>query len=214
MDYLAWNVFDGSHSRIISLEGTPEILEQQGGLSDVVNAYLAQWHPILSNGGWPVVEKRLATMSDFQAVGAFRQTPLYREAYRFLEADFQAAESIGRFGDRILVLSYNRRLCDFTSRERAVLSLVNRRLDAIAIEIHRQELVRSKIQSLSANLRIRNLGTKDLTPGDLRGLSHILRGERIAPHVSIQLLEKLGLEGRRQLAALLYDAFSSADKNA
>lgn len=209
IDYLAWNLFNRDRTKVIYVGSTDQLKRRAVELLDEVNGYLLDWHPILSTVGWQGIDKRLATMSDFQSIGQFRRTPLYSYAYRHLDADYQAAESIGCYGNINLTMSYNRRLCDFTRRERAMLRLINRRLDAVAREIHRRQILRRNLERFTALVGVGKIPTDDLTAAEIHGMASIVRGDSAAPDTRTRLQEKLGLESAKQVASLVVDSIRS-----
>ena len=209
IDYVAWNVFNRERTEICAIVATPQVQDRANELLDEVNAYLYRWHPVLSTVGWKGVERRLRTMSDFQSCGRFRQSPLYREAYRHLEADYQAAESVGYYGNRNLTMSYNRRLRDFSRREREILHMINRRIDVVAREVHRRHIMRRNLARLTALAGAGTLPADDLTAAEIHGMASIVRGEPAARDTRTRLQAKLGLESSKQVASLVVDAIRS-----
>lgn len=214
IDYVAWNIFNRERTEVRGVVGTPQVEERAVELLDEVNTYLLGWHPILSTVGWEGIEKRLASMSDFQPVGSFRRTPLYSHAYRHLDADYQAAESIGYYGDINLTMSYNRRLRDFTRREREMLRLINRRLDGVAREVYRRHIMRRNLERLTALAGADVFPTGELTAAEIHGMASIVRGEPVTPDTRTRLQEKLGLESSKQIVSVVVDSMRTCAEQA
>ncbi|MCC5833942.1 MAG: hypothetical protein JJU20_04335 [Opitutales bacterium] len=213
MDYLGWNIFNRGHTELIYVGANDQLKGRAVELVDEVNNYLVDWHPILLNVGWDGVEKRLATISDFQTVGAFRQAPLYRYVYRHLEADYQAAESVGTYGNFNLTLTYNRRLSDFTRRERQMLHLMNRRLDHVAGELHHREILQARLDNLTPLSGSDRLSVANLTIGEIRALGSLVRGGSIPRDTGASLREKLAVENSKQLVSLVTESIPPQSKD-
>lgn len=206
MDYLGWNLFNRDRTEVIYVGSTEQLMRRAVELLDEANGYLLDWHPILSTVGWAGVEKRLATMTDFQTIGEFRRAPLYRYAYRHLDADYQAAESVGTYGNLNLTMTYNRRLRDFTRREREILHLLNRRLDSVAAALYRHEQLQARLNSLNRLSGNANLTASNLTTGEIQALGSLVREEPIRRDVGASLREKLALKSSKQLVSLVNES--------
>lgn len=213
MDYLAWNIFNRGRTELIYVGANDQLKGRAVELVDEVNNYLIDWHPILLNVGWDGVDKQLATISDFQTISAFRQAPLYRHAYRHLEADYQAAESVGTYGNFNLIVTFNRRLSDFTRRERQMLHLMNRRLDHVASELHRREILQARLDKLTQLSGSDRLGLAKLTNGEIRALGSLVRGGSIPRDTGASLREKLAVESSKQLVSLVAESIRAQSQS-
>lgn len=213
MDYLAWNIFNRGRTELIYVGANDQLKWRAVELVDEVNNYLVDWHPILLNVGWAGVDKHLATISDFQTISAFRQAPLYRYAYRHLEADYQAAESIGTYGNFNLILTFNRRLSDFTRREREMLHLMNRRLDRVAGELHHREILQARLDNLTQLSGSDRLSVAKLTTGEIRALGSLVRGDSIPPDTGASLRDKLAVKNSKQLVSLVAESIPTQRQN-
>ncbi|MCC5835922.1 MAG: hypothetical protein JJU20_14440 [Opitutales bacterium] len=209
IDFLAWNVLNPQRTEVFYVGSSDQLKRRAVELLDEINGYFTDWHPILSNIGWDGIEKNLKTMSQFQSVSGFRQNPLYRYAYRHLDADYQAMESIGTYGTLNLTVTYNRRLSDFDDRERAMLHLMNRRLDVVATQLQRQQALQTRLDRLCHLSNSGPCKLRDLTPGEIHALASILRDQAIPRDTSARLRQKFALATSKQLTSLIAEATRS-----
>lgn len=171
-------------------------------------------HPIVQSVGWGGLDWRAQSISDHVSHQAYREQPLYREAYRYLDTDYQMASYLGRFGDSQLVLTFSRTGKDYDAREKDIMSRIGWELARLSREVLERDLVRARLDTLWTHIgeQTQWSGWKDLAAPEIAALPAILGFHSLAETGLSQrsfrrqcehIREKLGLDSLNQLRALL-----------
>ncbi|MGJ3244254.1 MAG: hypothetical protein ACFE0O_15025 [Opitutales bacterium] len=180
-----------------------------------IAAYLDH-HPALRAVGWSGARKRPHRISDFASSGQFRATPLYREAYRHLDADHQVAFSPGCFDGTGIVISLNRKQTDYSDRECQKFHMLGNRVSQLLHDLTERHRINRQLRLLEARWPLAPAGSDRLTAGELRHLGRLARQARAGDSRVVNkplrdthrkalyaIMDKLELESRTQLVAIL-----------
>lgn len=171
-------------------------------------------HPISKAIGWEGTEQVPRQMSDFISKRELVNNPLYCEALRHLDSNYQLVLSGGVVGETRTIISSHRKLKDFTEREREKLHLLGLRVFEIVRLLYERELIKAQITSIENVFSFNSAGFGALTASELLLLQRMLKlssseaGERRLSEserkTRRRIIEKLQLESSSHLFALLH----------
>ena len=110
-----------------------------------------------------------------------------------------SAEFVGTYGNVNLSINYHRLHPNFTQRERAILHLLNRRLDTIAGALHRQNILQARLNALCQLPKSGQQAYSQLTTGEVRALASFMRGEKVPRDTVARVRQKTGVKTSKQL---------------
>lgn len=216
-DCLCWNNWATDWSQLINARLDRDYSEWFASQAELFNQ-VVEHHPVIKANYFQRSDERVMRMSDFQGYGQFKENPLFREIYRYLDSHFQIAYAACTLEDRKIILTWNRRALDFTERDRQIFHFMGLRLGVIARRIEERQHLERSWRALCGHIDFRmnagsvvSLGAKDV---DL--LARIMgNGSRnsIAWDLGIRrdsvdkrlgsIRERLGLENHHQLLSAL-----------
>ncbi|GEM_PF-2599571 len=211
---LAWNEISPDYGCISGWEVTPGYAHTAEEFREPLLAHLPE-HPVLTSVGWEGLNKEPLLMSQFVGDSIFRQSGLYREAYRFIDARYQIAFDLGRFFGKPLLFSFNRSGRDFDQREKQLFHLICLRMQEICSHVERRHVL---MESRKALLDLLGLDGSDtlgeLSSSETVSLAMLIEGNdvgNIAKERGVgrnsqdrmfgRIRERLGLESNLQLRA-------------
>ncbi|UQX86942.1 LuxR C-terminal-related transcriptional regulator [Jatrophihabitans telluris] len=184
-------------------------------------AHFIDQHPLVRNYA-ETRDPRPLRMSDFICLSELRRLDLYHEVFLPLETNHQLAFSLAIEGNQVIGIGLNRRSADFSARDVAAMSVLQPHLTAAshhAILRGRWQAQEDQGAQVTAMLgaltgREREValliaeGCSNRTVARSLGIS-----DRTAENHVANLLRKLGLSSRTELAARLSLRVASQDDN-
>lgn len=176
-------------------------------------------HPVLVAVGWNGMRNTPYRLSDYQSYARFRENPLFKEVYVHLDAHHQLAYHFTSTSSAELIITMNRRLRDFSERERQLLKVAGDLITPYAHRIHQDEDALQKA-SIIADLMEKSYGLiniNKLSPSEVFLLKDLASGLKVSSiaetrsvrrdTVSRQLSiarEKLGLDSNKEILSALH----------
>ncbi len=176
------------------------------------------YHPVLSSIGWKGLRDIPHRLSDYESISKFRENPLFKEVYIYLDAHYQLAYHFATTSSAELLISMNRRLRDFDKRESQLLKLAGDTIAPFAQKIHQRQQAQKQTRIISSLMESAYGLTKieTLSPGEILLLKHLASGQSVSSiantrnirrdTVSRQLSrarEKLRLTSNKELLSVL-----------
>jgi len=120
-------------------------------LMPLLSRFLSE-HPVCTQFGFPPVLQEVLTVSELIDQISFEQLGLYREVYRFLDSRFQMVADIVPTTKRFIGITINRRLHDFSNRDRKIMELLRPHLKQVCLRMIQAETTADALLTLSRSL--------------------------------------------------------------
>lgn len=208
-----WGETTPDYAQFTGMAVSADYLSATQRLVEPISMHL-QHHPALSAVGWQGAQECPRRISDFASEREFFGTPLYREAYRHLDADHQIAFSPGCFEGVGVVISLNRKRSDYSGRDCQKFHLLGHRVGQLLGDLTERGRIDRQLGALESRWPLVPGGSDRLTAMELQHLARLVRageGEVVARtsrrdterKALYAIMDKLELDSRAQLLALL-----------
>ncbi len=206
-----WGETTADYTQFTGMAVSPAYLTATMALVAPISRHL-DCHPALRAVGWRGARDCPRRISDFASHRRFTGTPLYRDAYRHLDADHQIAFSPGCFEGTGIVISLNRKRSDYSDRECQKFHLLGDHVRQLLEDLTVRAGINRQLQAIESRWPLPTASAQRLTAGDLRQLARLARSGTAATTVPMpdrkalyQIMDKLELDSRAQLLALLHE---------
>lgn len=218
-DCLCWNEWNRDITDLRSVQShdgyDSEIFRKMESLQATVST-----HPIIANDKMHATRTDPILITDFQTTRSFRQTPLYYEVYKHLDADYQIAFTRDVATDTAISITANRRIRNFSRTDSELIRLASDCFQPVAATIIRTERIRKRVSvACSVIEKVTGLDKLDrLTPSEWRLLNQLancgslkvaadqsgLRPDHLR-ETAQRIRAKVGVSSTRELIAALRD---------
>ncbi|MCH6257951.1 hypothetical protein MLD52_15435 [Puniceicoccaceae bacterium K14] len=214
-DCLCWNEWSPGFEYPKRIETNSPYTEAMASLLPILGETI-DFHPVIRRLDWQGLGKEVHVLSNYQTQANFKQNPLFKEVYSHLDACYQAVYHFATTSSAELILSLNRRLCDFSKHECQLLKLTGDAIALVAKSIHQREDALKKANAI-ATLFEETYGLANITKlstGEIILLQKLSSGSSVSniaktknvrrDTVSRQLSiarEKLGLTSNKELVS-------------
>lgn len=227
-DCFCWNNWSLDMGHLIDFRINDSYMTPFAERLEVFNEVVAH-HPVIASNQLAASADQVMRLSDFEGHRSFRENPLFREVYRHLDSYHQLAYTPCLLEDRRIILTWNRRVLDFTERDRQVFHFMGQRLALICRRTEQRQKLEKSWRALCGfvDVRINAEPASSLTTGDVRLLTELLKsGTRggIARAQGVRrdsvdkrlgsIRERLGLENHHQLLSALAELKVPVDQGA
>jgi DNA-binding CsgD family transcriptional regulator len=131
-------------------------------------------------------EMAVRKVSDFLSQVEYRRLGLYRECYRHLDTEFQMVLGIVSSAEGTVGIALNRKLCDFSERDRQVLEILRPHLRAAYLAAMRRIRLRRAFDTSEEARATEDLRRIGLTRREAQTLFHVLQG-KTTPEIAAAL---------------------------
>lgn len=178
VEHLTYNEVNFEAHRLLSFSDTP-------GVDAALLPYAGAWerhmdeHPLVREVRRQAAQGRepgVCNISDFLTRDRYRELGLYRECYRHIDTEFQAVLTLVAAGGHTVGVALNRKLKDFSERDRRVLELCRPHLRAAYLNALRRLRLRRLFDPGEEDRAVEDLRRLGLTRREAQVMFHVLQG--------------------------------------